>query len=91
MSYKATKFKICESCGESFLPNTDDQKYCCDRCRWREAKRRKYSQLKDEGNCPQCGGEWDEPIETHRGKPEHCRNCQIYYANRYAKSKRTSV
>ncbi|MDF2648247.1 MAG: hypothetical protein K0Q73_4052, partial [Paenibacillus sp.] len=38
-----------------------------------------------EGLCPQCGGDWIEPEETHRGKPKHCRKCQIYYKGRHSK------
>ena len=39
------------------------------------------------GLCPQCGGEWIEPVETHRGKPKHCRRCQDYYRNRNKKAR----
>lgn len=49
--------------------------------REREQLRRKERERNDK--CPQCGGEWIEPIETHRGKPKHCRKCQEYYKARY--------
>lgn len=48
--------------------------------------RRRVERLKA-GLCPQCGGEWIEPIETHRGKPKHCRHCQEYYSRLYKERK----
>lgn len=74
-----------EDCNTEFLPSTPAQLYCSDRCRYRQHKRETVAQRIVNGACTQCGGEWIEPLETHKGKPKHCRKCQEYWQNRYAK------
>lgn len=75
--------KFCEECGKKFLPKSRSQKFCNDTCRYRYHARKKRSDREKEGLCPQCGKEWIEPLETHLGKPKHCRRCQEYYAIRH--------
>lgn len=74
-------------CGTPFQPKCNHQKYCTNNCRYRHKQRiYRYMRAK-EGRCPQCNGEWIPPLPTHRGIPEHCRMCQIYYQARYERKK----
>lgn len=63
-------------------------KFCSDKCRWRYHGKKKREMRTTEGTCRQCGGAWLEPLETHRGKPDHCRKCQLYYQARHEKQKK---
>lgn len=77
-------------CDNTFIPRLDGKprEYCCDRCRDRE-KQKKYRVVRPkQGKCPQCGRKWVEPERTHRGKPQHCLNCQRYYRERYKMSRK---
>lgn len=77
------KNRICPGCHVVFIPNNNRHKYCVKNCRDR-IKHTKYREIRSlEKECPQCGGVWIEPKETHRGKPKHCLKCQEYYRNRY--------
>ena len=35
---KGFKEKICERCGKNFIPNSNNQKYCCEECKKEKAK-----------------------------------------------------
>ncbi|BFH18198.1 hypothetical protein J6TS7_29440 [Paenibacillus dendritiformis] len=81
---------LASDCKNTFIPRLDGKPklYCSTRCRDRE-KQRRYRTLREKKNlCPQCGGEWVEPESTHRGKPNHCLHCQVYYHDRYEKSRK---
>ncbi len=54
---------------------------------FREREQLRRKERARNGECRQCGGEWIEPLKTHRGKPKHCRKCQIYYHTRYNEKK----
>lgn len=76
---KAKPNKICSSCHIVFFPKIGKQKYCTANCRDREKQKRYRKERLEKGLCPQCGNKWIEPIETHKGKPKHCKRCQEYY------------
>jgi hypothetical protein len=63
------------------------QEYCSDRCRYRDAGRRKREARTKQGVCPQCGQPWVDPEETHRGKPKYCARCQKYFEEHYKAKK----
>lgn len=77
------------NCDNTFLPRLDGKPklYCSTRCRDREKQRRYRALRKKKDQCPQCGNDWVEPLQTHRGKPKHCLNCQQYYHERYEESR----
>ncbi|MFW5438937.1 CGNR zinc finger domain-containing protein [Paenibacillus apiarius] len=78
-----------QDCVNTFIPRYDGKPrlYCSNRCRDRE-KQRRYRKLREKDDrCPKCGGEWAEPVMTHRGKPSYCLHCQEYYRERYEKSR----
>lgn len=77
----------CETCGESFTPSQKTARFCSTRCRYRDQARRKRLRRSDDGRCPQCGGEWIEPVQTGIKKPKHCRKCQEYYKSRREQKK----
>lgn len=83
--------RVCAAsdCKVEFFPsqNKDAHRYCSDRCRYREIARKKRQKHFDEGKCPACGGEWIEPDELKKYKPQYCKSCQQYFSNRYEKSK----
>jgi len=77
--------KICPMCGEAFQPNIGKQRYCSYACRDR-FKAWKYRTLREiDRKCPQCGGEMDYPLSSHRNKkpPRYCSRCQSYYRIRH--------
>lgn len=65
------------------------KRFCSARCRYRDSKRHIYKLRMMKGLCPQCGGEMDSPVSTHRGKvsPKYCSKCQAYYHARYLSKK----
>lgn len=74
-------------CDIEFVPQTPQEKYCTDRCRWRDFKRKKYEFRRKNGLCPQCGGKMDFPPSYHLSKasPQYCSACQKYFRERYKK------
>lgn len=69
------------------------KRFCSNRCRYRDAKRKIYTLRAQKGLCLQCGGEMDSPVSMHRGKvsPKYCSKCQAYYHTRYSSSVAGSV
>lgn len=65
------------------------REYCSPKCRDREKQRRYRKNRIKKGLCPQCGGEMDYPVSTHKNKtsPTYCSKCQEYYRNRYRQAK----
>lgn len=78
---------VCKAsdCNEKVLSIDPKAVYCSDRCRFREAARRKYKTRSEKGLCVQCGGEMDNPVSRHNNKtsPKHCSKCQQYFKERY--------
>jgi len=68
-------------CDREFIPKMPHAKYCSDRCRWRDAKRKTYESRLKAGLCPQCGGQMDR-------EESYCTKCQTYYHNRYIKRRK---
>ncbi|ASA22056.1 hypothetical protein [Paenibacillus donghaensis] len=55
----------------------------------RARKQKLRAELVRLGRCPQCRKPWEEPKPNGRGKkPDHCRQCQIYYKERYEDRRR---
>lgn len=80
------KDKTCPSCNTVFTPKNNRHKYCNPNCRDRVKQQRYRKERRQQGICPQCGKEWVEPRETHRGKPGYCLNCQEYFMQRHRKT-----
>lgn len=74
--------RICasEDCGKEFIVRMPHAKYCSERCRSREYKRRVYKERKENGLCPQCGGEMDTGSSA-----SYCKKCQAYFHDNYYK------
>lgn len=76
--------KTCESvdCGKKFLVKAPQQRFCSERCRSREHKRKLYETRKSEGLCPQCGNEMNVSK-----KRSYCDDCKEYFSENYIRRK----
>lgn len=66
-------------CDNKLNDKISTAKYCSNRCRWREHKRKIYEKRKEHGLCPQCGGD----INTPKNDVSYCKTCKEYFKNRY--------
>lgn len=65
------------------------REYCSNRCKDREKARQYRKSRIKKGLCPQCGGEMDSPVSSHKNKvsPKYCSKCQDYFKQRYESEK----
>lgn len=81
--------RLCSMCGSFFTPKIGKQRYCSYNCRDR-FKAWKYRTLRElNRRCPQCGGEMDYPLSSHKNKksPKYCSSCQMYFKDQYLRTK----
>lgn len=76
-------------CNQKFEKKSYNQKYCSDRCKWRDSKRKTYKERAKSGACPRCGGAMDVAISGHKNKvsTSYCTKCQEYFRDNYLKNK----
>lgn len=97
--YKPSEVRVsylprCIECGRPFIKEDPRQKYCTPKCRERVRMRRKKERRIAKGVCAHCGkpmtGGLKPKIIYARRPPKYCRECQMYWQERYREKKKKS-